>query len=242
VFVTERISTVFKGKDTMKKSLIAFAAVAFLAMTPALSLASFLPVGSAITLDQLIAGQTLQVGDKLFDNFSYTTSPGGQMPAANTVLVQGIVDSSGNYGVLFTGAFNDTFGGTASDALLKFQVSVLDPGKSIVATNLFGDPTVTGSGIASVTETFVPLPGSMNIFDNTSHTGTDSATHVLASGVQTLSVQKDILAFAGNANSTAGLTQIGQTFVQTPEPATLVLLATGAVALVPVYRRTRRKA
>lgn len=225
----------------MKKSLIAIAAVAFLALTPAFSLASFLPVGSSITLDQLIAGQTLTVGDKLFDNFSYTISPGGNMPAANTVIVQGIQDSAGNYGILFTGAFTDLFGGTASDALLKFQVSVLDPSKSIVATNLFGDPTVTGSGIASVTETFVPLPGSMNIFDNTSHTGTDSATHTLASGVQTLSVQKDILAFVANANSSAGLTQIGQTFVQTPEPATLVLLMTGAVALVPVYRRNRRK-
>jgi hypothetical protein len=245
----DRIFTVFEGEDTMKKSRIAIAAVAFLAMTPAMSLASFILVGSQTTLDQLLTGNSLQVGETLFDQFHYQTT--GQMPAASTVFVQGIQDDSGNYGVLFSSAFTDAFGGGASSALLSYSVTALDSSNLIVGANLFGDPTVSGSGIAAVTETFLPLPNSMNIFDNSFHTGTTSSDTSFAQGATTVSVQKGILAFAATRSSSAALTEVGQTFVQqsdvapssvaaAPEPGTLVLLLTGVLAAVPAYRFRRR--
>jgi hypothetical protein len=223
----------------VKKSLIAFIVVAFLAVAPSLSFAGFLPVGSSFTLDQLVAGQTLTVGDKLFDHFSYSKT--GNMPVSSGITVQGIIDSAGNYGILLSGAFQDLFGGGASDALVKFNVTVLDAGKTIAAVNLFGNPTVTGSGIASVTETFLPLSGSMNISDSTTHTGHTSASHVISPGQTHLSIQKDILAFAATRGSTAGFTYIGQTFVQTPVPGSLVMLVGGALAMLPIYRSRRRR-
>jgi hypothetical protein len=222
----------------MKRFFIGLIASIVLTLSPALSWAAFLPVGSSVTLDQLVAGQSLTVGDKLFTQFSYSKS--GDMPAASGITVQGIIDN-GNYGILLSGTFQDLFGGSASDALIKFDVTVLDPGKVITAVNLFGDPSVTGSGIASVTETFLPLPGSMKIFKSSLHTGTDSASHTLSSGQTQISVQKDILAFAADANSVAGFTFIGQTFVQTPVPGSLALLLGGALALLPVYRHRRNR-
>jgi hypothetical protein len=245
----------------MKKPLIAIAAVAVLAMTPALGLASFTPTGtpitldpllgesSQLTLDQLLAGTSLRLGQLLFDQFSYSTT--GQMPAANTVIVQGLQDSSGNYGIRFTGAFADAFGGGASSALLSYNVTTLDSDSLITAASLFGDPSVSGSGVAAVTETFLPLPDSMNIFDNSFHTGTSYNSDSLSQGATTASVQNGILTFAATSESSAGLTQLGQIFVQTsdvipaiavaaPEPGTLVLLLTGALAAVPAYRFRRR--
>ncbi|HTI50693.1 MAG TPA: hypothetical protein VL475_07075 [Planctomycetaceae bacterium] len=223
----------------MKRFFIAFIAGVVLAVTPALSYATFLPVGSSVTLDQLVAGGTLTVGDKLFDHFSYSKT--GDMPAAGGVTVQGIVDSAGNYGILFTGTFQDLFGGGASDALIKFFVTVLDPTRQIVGANLFGDPTVTGTGLASLTETFVPLAGSMHIYDNTTHTGIDTASSSVNPSQAQISVQKDILAFANSDNSIAGFTFVGQTFVQTPLPGSLVLLLTGGLTLVPICRMRRRQ-
>lgn len=224
----------------MKRFCIGILAGIVLTLSPALSFAGFLPVGSSVTLDQLVAGQSLTVGDKLFDQFSYSKS--GDMPAASGITVQGIVDSSGNYGIILSGTFQDLFGGSASDALVKFDVTVLDAGKLITAVNLFGDPTVTGSGLASVTETFLPLPGSMNIFKSSLNSGTDSASHSFSSGQTQISIQKDILAFAADANSIAGLTSIGQTFVQSsPVPGSLVMLIGGALALLPIRRARRNR-
>jgi hypothetical protein len=189
------------------------------------------------------------VGNVQFDQFSYSTT--GQMPAASTVLVQGVTDESGNYGVLFSGAFTDAFGGGASSSLLKYSVTALDSGSTIIGSNLVGDPTVADSGIALVTGTFLPISGTMNIFDNTYHTGTVSGAASFAQGASSVSVQDGVMAFAAKSGSSAVLTQIGQTFVQdsgavpasvasAPEPGALVLLLTGVLAAVPAYRLRRR--
>src|SRR4051812_6693952 len=57
-------------------------------------------------LSSLIANhQSVQVGNLVFDQFSY--SPTGQMPLATNVTVNPIVDINGNPGLRFGGGFTD---------------------------------------------------------------------------------------------------------------------------------------
>ena len=98
------------------------------------------------------------VGDKLFDNFSYT--PTGDMPAPTGVNVTGINDIFGNIGIRFQGGFNDSpFTVGPSDALITYKVTVLDPNSVITDAHIFGNPAiVAGTGILSVVETFSGQP------------------------------------------------------------------------------------
>jgi hypothetical protein len=244
VFVTERISTVFKGKDTMKKSLIAFAAVAFLAMTPALSLAGFIPLGTAISLDQLVSGQTLQAGDKLFSNFTYTSS--GDFPVSSDVNVTPGYDSAtGNYGIEIQGGFL-AFSGNAS-ATLGYTVSVTTPGLLISDIHMAGNPDLVGGpgslGSIVVDQSLAQDPTTLQISDiDGTKIGQDGAN--LTGLYSSVDVTTTITGTLSDINpGIPTISFIDQTFSQSavPEPATIVLLVTGALAAIPAYRLRRRK-
>ncbi len=196
-------------------------------------------IGSGVGLDTLLGGGSVQVGDKLFESFTYNFT--GDMPDAAGVNVIPIIDSMGNYGIRFQGAFVDlasTVGG--SDALVSFQVTATAPGFVISEAHLAGNPTLLGtSGSISVTETFDFDPNlRIIIFDDESG-GTQSTDSAIVPNLETIAVTKDILAIAvGQAGqSTVTMSFIDQTFAQIPEPGTLLLLLGSGLPVLAIFRR-----
>jgi hypothetical protein len=187
-----------------------------------------------VPLSTLIGGGTKTCGDKLFSDFFYSYT--GNMPAASGVNVD-CVTIDGNLGLEFQGGFLDLPGGNASDALIKYIVTVTDPRFVISDAHIQGNPKVFGTlGIMSVTDTFLPdAPNSMGISDTKpGPLPTLSDFTIFATGYKTLHVQKDILAFAIGETSFATMSFVDQTYSQTgvPEPGTLGLLGIGLLGFV----------
>lgn len=187
-------------------------------------------------LADLIANDgTVVVGDKLFSNFTYAWT--GDMPDASGVNVIEYIDPDGNFGIQFQGGFLDLAGGNASDALITFDVTVLDPNFQIIAAHLAGNPSVVGGNgggsFGSVTETFLPgnITDSLVIFaDEDSAVLADWVT--FGQPVTTLSVQKDIILFADDDAVATTLSFVNQSFTQVPEPGSLALLGLGGLAML----------
>jgi hypothetical protein len=202
------------------------------------------------TLEDLLQGDTITNGDKFFDNFTYDRS--GDMPKAKYILVQPHTDNDGNYGLIFYGNFEDKEGNGASEATIGYTVSVTDPDLQIVDAHLKGDIDVSKAdyGYGSVTDTFEPDSDlQLQIFNGDGTSLTDSGD--FEAGFSELQVQKQIV-FDADAflNSTTlnffgdffkdkvKMSYVWQTYSQgpagggepIPEPATLGLIALGALA------------
>ncbi len=219
----------------MKKILPFFAILALVLCSPVMA--------EQIFLDQLIEDDTFIIsGDKLFDKFEYDYT--GDMPLAEDVTVTSIMDTEGNYGISFQGAFVDLYGGSASDALIRYRVSVLDPSQWISDAHISGNPYVVGSGIVQVSETFIPEEPDSAMSIHHVNPGNNiqlSDTVYFQGRYKFLYVQKDILALAlTNDGSAATLSFVDQTFSQVPEPATIVSLLLGLACTVCFARRNRR--
>lgn len=203
---------------------------------PSVVSAEVIFVGDPVFLSDLIGGDPLTVGDKVFTGFTYLAS--GDVPDAGGVNVQGI-NSDGNFGLRFHGAFVDLAGGGGSDALISFTVSVA-PGSPFLINDvhLAGNPDVLGGiGLASVTETFLPTNNpSLSIFSNGSLEKLMDWADLLEP-VTTLQVQKDINLLAGEGSAGATISFIDQTFSQIPEPTGLTLL--GVLGLIGMGLRRR---
>ena len=208
-------------------------------------LCSLAPARATLLSTLLNEGGFLQVGDKFFDGFTYSWT--GDMPDPSAVTVVAYVNPAGDFGLQFQGAFLDFLGGSGSDALLGFHVTVLDPDFAITGATLTGNPAVLGgNGVMSVTETFLPDNpfATLNIYSISPGTSklTDSVT--FAQEYHSLYVQKDILAYSAASNGgVPTLSYFTQTFQQSPsinipEPASAVLLgiAMSGLALVCLRR------
>ncbi|MEO2045002.1 MAG: PEP-CTERM sorting domain-containing protein [Pirellulales bacterium] len=205
----------------------------------------------SVKLSDLLDGtyDGITVEDKVFDEFVYSII--GDMPEAEEVLVLGFEDLEGNFGLTFHGVFVDQAGDGASDALLRFSVSVSEQaqlaGWSITDAHLFlGGVGVGQNSIFTVDESFEGHNNSMTVFSGNSNGQTEqiaSAWTYFDSTVNKLRVTKDILAFTSDGTILpARATAIDQSFsqVQVPEPTTLSLLAMSLTGLLHVSRRRRR--
>jgi PEP-CTERM motif len=229
--------------------VVGVAAVSLLLGMASPAAASSITLDDPVILASLLCGGSITVGDKLFDEFSYSST--GDMPKAHKVKVIPIQDGDGNFGLRFQGGFVDFYGDGPSDAQISYRVTVLDPLFLISDVHLAGNPDVIAKdchkshkckeyGQISVTETFLtddPFtelsiydvePGSRQLVD----------WALLAEPVQTLHVQNDIMALADHRGTVAKLWFVDQTFSQVavPEPSTISLLTIG-IALIWGLRR-----
>ncbi len=209
---------------------------------PALMLATAGSAHGALLSTLMTPGETIQVGDLLFSNFSY--SPTGDMPDPSAINVNPYTSISGDAGLNFQGSFVDFLGASGSDGVIGYTVATLTPGDLITSAALSGVPTVLGgSGVVSVTESFQPtnFSDTLSIFSISPGSTQNTANVTFASGYSSLDVQDAVLAYS--VSGTAGLSFFTPTFhtsaTPIPEPASATLLGLGAVALV--WRRWRKK-
>lgn len=195
----------------------------------------------ATTLASLLDGGTVTVGDKQFSDFTYART--GDMPTAenvNVISVHTFIDGIEVWGVRFQGQFQDLAGGSNSDALITYTVTVTDPTKAISDAHIAGNVSAE-NGVAEVVETFIPegAPAKIKIY---SYADEDvqmtDITSFLPNTYRVLHVQKDIGMTCTTERGLVSMSYVDQTFSQVPEPATLGLLGLAAPALL--LRRRRR--
>lgn len=202
------------------------------------------PVGPPVRLDQLLGpgGGSIQVDDKLFDDFSYSWS--GDMPSPDRVNVAPFVDDHGNPGLEITGPFQDLPSPGGSDAVISYSVWVThpDPHVKISDVHLYGQLNVAGGpGNVLITESYLNTsPEFLSIFyENPPGAGQLTDWTFLATPVRHLRVKKDILANATGQSGIAAVTIIEQSFSQVPEPCSALLALVMGVCLCG-RRRGRR--
>ena len=204
--------------------------------------------------DVLDAGG-IRVGGLVFSQFRVvaSSSEGGSAAGLDDIMVSGVL-AEGEYGLGFNGSWTARDGGRA-DTTIAFQVAADDPrllhgnslwiaafgatdgGLVVVTENVYDmDPRVYPSQANCLAEKMVVYDGldDGRIYD---HAEYDIDGHPVA--VSEVWVVKDIHLTSAGPGSVAAVSEVFQSFSEFPEPATLTLVALGAVGLL-LHRRRRR--
>lgn len=217
------------------------------------------PCAQTILTDYVsLASAGCQIGDKIFSDFSYTTSKFHALPVQAAGITVTPVDNPLDAQIDFN-AFWAAGPGAFTDGVLRFRVTVLPQGNPITQLELLqGGSFAVGTGLASIAETACVgglLPGCSG---GTLQTlGTYYAGSLLGGGsqlfdsvsfnpVMSVDVLKDI-GVTGGPLGLAFLSHVEQHFIETPggggggevpEPGTWVLMLSGIVGLA-LYGRKR---
>lgn len=211
------------------------------------------------TFDE-INEQGLQVGDKVFCNFSivnYTDGALAVAPGADSIQVTGVY-IDGHYGIRFNAPWIAGEGAVVNSTI-SFQVAVAPSSEMYISGNGFAlTASNVGSegGLISAVETVWDAePGSLvanrlsslGLFDSADPSNqklTDHQDFYVDGELAQLKyiwVKKDITLIGGGVGEFAPthLSEFTQTFSQVPEPASMGMLGSGVI--VALLRRSRSR-
>lgn len=198
----------------------------------------------SVALDELIAsGESLVVGDKIFDDFSFLS----QDFMSSDVLVTPVLDEYG-YGLRFTGEWS-AVGEETVGFVIQFTAEVAQESQQLISdVHLRYNGAYLGSGYSEVVETVLD-------FDTDAVLGqimVNNPPPVLEAGFDLaepttkITVIKDVQIIGDDAGhrrlseNRASISFIDQTFSQIPEPGTVLLVAAGIFGLCLTGRRSHR--
>jgi hypothetical protein len=256
-----------RGEDKMNSKMGRYttqsAAVLFVALVIGFSTRSQAQVttnlssGGSISFTSLVgsSGDSVQIGDKLFGNFSFqyldTDNNMGDDLSASALVLSSLSNGVG-FGVSIQLPLVAT-GVTIKDVTIQFTATVLDPNQKISDVHLAFTGSASGQGISEVSESIFTNGFGNGNLANLSLTETSSGfTPASGESVALLSIpqtkiwiEKDVV-ISGNPNAVndgnpptdfASITIINQTFSQIPEPSTIVLALAGLSTFAFLKRR-----
>jgi hypothetical protein len=201
--------------------------------------------GSSYTLQELLDGQSLVVGDKVFTNFRNFIGIGGA-PSASNITVTGQIGTGGFVELFFTSAGWFVSSGQFMDTSFAFDVLVAAPNaiKRVEAALLAS--STSGTGQINFDESIYEYDPSTFPTNLIGDIGLTKPAGPTAGGLDLkpfrtkLTIYKD-LALIGGPNGFASISVLGQRFIQTvvPEPSSVVLMGLG-VTLMAGYAWRRR--
>lgn len=236
----------------MKKSAIFFLTISISILLASSAQAAWVPLTGDFVSISSIPTSGLEVGDKLFSGFEVTgNSTGGPLdPSAASVLVQGGQnDATGDYGLRLRLAWS-AGAKQVIDAGINFKVSILsgyDPYFITDATLWLATASSAGTGLVQASENIydADFMGNSLLALAASAEDDDYGAFLMDSGdlcLHTNMVQmKEIwvrtgVLVQGGTNGSAGLHEVFMLYSQVPEPATIMMLGLGALALVRMRR------
>ena len=223
--------------------------VAVLAVLAAVVLMPSRAGASVMTMADLLSGASIQSGDKLFYGFSdYSSNASGGATSVDPATIHVLPTLQGNeWGLLFQSAYFYAGSGQSQDTHFDFLMQVTDPTRLATDNSMQMTSGVHGSGSrATIAEDIWDLSDNTLLAQdsvNVLSTGGNGYDHeVFLYPVDEIHVSKDIALVGGaGVGSYAFISDLSQTFSQTPEPGTLALLGLGALGFLPRRRRGTRR-
>jgi hypothetical protein len=239
-------------RNTMKSALI-FSIISISILLASSAQAGWVPLtGEFVPISSIPTGG-LEVGDKLFSGFEVTgiASGGPPTPSEVTVMVQGGQnDATGDYGLRIRLAWN-----AGSDDLinagLNYKVSILpgyDPYFITDATLWLATASAAGTGLVQASENIydADFMGNSLLALGASAEDNDYGAFLMDSGDLMLHGRlaefKEIwvrtgVTVQGGSNGSAGLHEVFMLYSQVPEPATILMLGLGSLALLRIRKK-----
>jgi hypothetical protein len=222
----------------------------FLLITALAGIAAAAPLCTTATMAVYdVPGFSCQISDKIFSEFTYAPSSGGNGVAVPDTAVTLTPDFSNpsNPGFHFSSSAwtvsslaTDTFDSFV-DSTINFRVTVVGNQPFLEDNTLTLDSFfVSGPGaFAAVDESYNPDPSGLGLHVNSGPPPT-TVDHSVFPNVSTIHVTKDLFIGAeAGTTSTASISQFSENFSesQVPEPMGFVLLGSGLLGLGVIRRR-----
>ena len=241
-----------RNRRSTKKTALVLLSLSISILIAGSAQAGWVPIGDFVPVSS-IPGSGLEVGDKIFSDFDVTgiAAGGAFVPGADSVLVRGGQNiDTGDYGLQFRLAW---IVGTNQliNANIDFKVSIApgyNPWYMEDAVLFLMTAGATGTGAVNATELIydssfmgnclAALDVSREYGDKGSDLRNESQFELDGEPVMAKEIWVETgIIISGGTGGTAQLTEVFMLYSQIPEPATIILLGLGSLALL----RTRKR-